>query len=227
MSDPNGMCRRAVAMFAMFIVAMFIAVAMSGCDRGGAAKALEAQMHRPPAPVQTVDAIAKDVPSYIDEIGRAVATEVVTVRPQVSGKTTEIHFADGADLKKGDLLFTIDPRPFQAALDQAKAAVAQGQANLKLSESDLKRMQSLSDTGAVCAGHRNQAERGRGRRGADQSERSGGGDGEAEPGVLHDQVADRRAGGIAAGGYRECRRDRRRRWRHGAVEHSAGCADLH
>jgi len=151
MSDPNGKCRRAAAVLATFIFAMFIAVAIAGCNRNSAEKALESQMHRPPAPVQTVDAIAKDVPSYIDEIGRAVATEVVTVRPQISGKITEIHFVDGADLKKGDLLITIDPRPFQAALDQANAAVAQGQANLKLSQSDLKRMQSLSNTGAVSA----------------------------------------------------------------------------
>ena len=55
-----------------------------------------------------------DVPVYMDEIGKTVAREVVTVSPQITGRLAEIHFTDGADERKGDLLFTIDPRPFEA-----------------------------------------------------------------------------------------------------------------
>ena len=59
---------------------------------------------RPPSPVTVAAAVSQDVPFYLDEVGHTVAREVVSVQPQVSGKITEIHFADGADLKKGDAL---------------------------------------------------------------------------------------------------------------------------
>ncbi|MGN6733499.1 MAG: biotin/lipoyl-binding protein, partial [Candidatus Binatia bacterium] len=71
---------------------------------------------RPPAPVTTATAVARDVPVYIDAVGKIVAREVVSIQPQVSGRITKIHFVDGANLKVGDLLFTIDPRPYQAQL---------------------------------------------------------------------------------------------------------------
>jgi len=67
---------------------------------------------RPPAPVTTATAVARDVPVYIDAVGKIVAREVVSIQPQVSGRITKIHFVDGANLKVGDLLFTIDPRPY-------------------------------------------------------------------------------------------------------------------
>src|SRR5690349_7973514 len=76
-----------------------------------------AGFQRPPAPVTVAAAVARDVPVYIDEVGKCVAREVVSIAPQVSGRVTELHFQDGADVKEGQLLFTIDPRPYQAALD--------------------------------------------------------------------------------------------------------------
>src|ERR1700678_3103336 len=87
----------------------------------GCAKNDPPPMERPPSPVSVVTAVTKDVPVYLDEVGRCVAREVVSVQPEVSGRITEIHFTDGADLKKGDELFTIDPRPFQAQVDAAEA----------------------------------------------------------------------------------------------------------
>src|SRR5205814_4491568 len=75
----------------------------------------------PLRPVMAAKVITKDVPLYLDEIGTCAAYETVKVQAQVSGKIMARHFQDGADVKKGDLLFTIDPAPFQAALDQAKA----------------------------------------------------------------------------------------------------------
>src|SRR5262245_33670 len=71
---------------------------------------------RPPSPVTVAVAVSQDVPVYLDQIGKCVAREVVAVQPQVSGRITQIHFTDGVDLKKGDLLFTIDPRPFEVSL---------------------------------------------------------------------------------------------------------------
>jgi len=88
----------------------------------------------PPRPVAVAKVITKDVPLYLDEIGTCAAFESVQVQAQVSGQIIERHFKDGADVKKGDLLFTIDPRPYQAALDSAKADLFLAQANLKRQE---------------------------------------------------------------------------------------------
>jgi membrane fusion protein, multidrug efflux system len=87
--------------------------------------------HPPIRPVLIAKVISKDVPLYLDEIGTCAAYETVLVQAQVSGKILARHFQDGADVKKGDLLFTIDPAPFQAALDQAKAQAALDQVTLK------------------------------------------------------------------------------------------------
>ena len=85
----------------------------------------------PPRPVAAAKAIAKDVPLYLDEIGTCAANESVQVQAQVSGQIVSRDFEDGAYVKKGDLLFTIDQRPYQAALDAAKADNMLAQANLK------------------------------------------------------------------------------------------------
>ena len=82
-------------------------------------------------PVLVAKVMSKDVPVYLDEIGTCAAYETVQVQAQVSGKIMQRHFQDGADLKKGDLLFTIDPAPYQAALDQAKAQAALDQVTMK------------------------------------------------------------------------------------------------
>ena len=70
-----------------------------------------------------------------------VAREVVSIQPQVSGRITQIHFTDGADVKIGDLLFTIDPRPYQAQLNQAEANVAQAEAALSLAKVNFARVE--------------------------------------------------------------------------------------
>jgi len=85
----------------------------------------------PVRPVLVAKVISRDVPLYLDEIGTCAAYETVQVQAQVMGKILQRHFQDGADVKKGDLLFTIDPAPFQAAFDQAKAQSALDQVTLK------------------------------------------------------------------------------------------------
>jgi len=109
----------------------------------------EANFERPPAPVTVARAVAQDVPVYIDAVGKTVAREVVSVQPQVSGRITQIHFADGANVKIGDLLFTIDPRPYQAQLNQAEANVAQAEAALSLAKVNFARVEKVSDPRAV------------------------------------------------------------------------------
>lgn len=109
----------------------------------------EANFERPPAPVTVARAVAQDVPVYIDAVGKTVAREVVSVQPQVSGRITQIHFTDGANVKIGDLLFTIDPRPYQAQLNQAEANVAQAEAALSLAKVNFARVEKVSDLRAV------------------------------------------------------------------------------
>lgn len=104
----------------------------------------EAKAAKPPArPVLVAQVITKDVPVYLDEIGTCAAYETVQVQAQVSGQIMARHFQDGADVKKGDLLFTIDPRQYQAALEQAKAQAALDQATLKRQE-DLRTRKVIS-----------------------------------------------------------------------------------
>jgi multidrug efflux system membrane fusion protein len=85
----------------------------------------------PPRPVSVAKVITKDVPLYLDEIGTCAANESVQVQAQVAGQIVSRDFKDGADIKKGDILFTIDKRPYQAALDSAKADDMLAQSNLK------------------------------------------------------------------------------------------------
>ncbi|HEV2096032.1 MAG TPA: efflux RND transporter periplasmic adaptor subunit [Chthoniobacterales bacterium] len=99
----------------------------------------------PPAPrsVETAPVVQNDVPLYLDEIGTCTAFETVQVQAQVSGQIIGRQFQDGADVKKGDVLFTIDPRSYQAVLDQANGQVAQAQSQLVLDQITLKRQQEL------------------------------------------------------------------------------------
>jgi multidrug efflux system membrane fusion protein len=104
---------------------------------------------RPPSPVTVASAVSQDVPLYLDEVGRTIAREVVSVQPEVSGRITEIHFTDGAELKKGDPLFTIDPRPFEAQVSAAEANLAQSKAALDFARIQFARVQDLVESKAI------------------------------------------------------------------------------
>jgi multidrug efflux system membrane fusion protein len=120
------------------IVSVLILFFLIGCGKKD-----PAGFQRPPATVTINTAIAKDVPVYIDAVGKTVAVEVVSVQPQVSGHITQIHFADGAQIKKGQMLFTIDPRPYETTLHSAEALLAQKKAELQLAQVDLTRSETL------------------------------------------------------------------------------------
>jgi multidrug efflux system membrane fusion protein len=106
---------------------LLLALGAVGCDRPGAGAA-GPPGGRPPTLVVAADVLSQDVPVYLDEIGTCTARESVNIEPQVSGRLTQIHFQDGADLKKGDKLFTIDPRPYEAALAGAQAQLEKDKA---------------------------------------------------------------------------------------------------
>jgi len=97
----------------------------------GCGSKAQPSFERPPAPVEVTEATSQDVPTYLDAIGKTVAREVVSIQPQVSGRITGIHFTDGANVQTGQLLFTIDPRPFEANVKQAQANLSRTVARSK------------------------------------------------------------------------------------------------
>lgn len=113
-----------------------------GCGENQGANAFD----RPPAPVVVSVAIKEDVPVYLDSIGKIVAREVVSIKPQVSGRITAIHFSDGATVRKGEPLFTIDPRPYEARVHSAEATLAQKEAALNLAHLEFERAKDLVKT---------------------------------------------------------------------------------
>jgi multidrug efflux system membrane fusion protein len=123
-----------------------LALANTSCDRSGSAAPPAGGF---PAAVVAVSAVSADVPVYLDEIGKATASQNVTVDPQVSGPIIKRDFTDGADLKKGQLLFEIDPRPFQAELDQAKGQLAKDTAQETSAGWNVQQDQAAMQTKAI------------------------------------------------------------------------------
>src|SRR5438309_10482153 len=104
-----------------------------------------------PLPVNVVTAIEKEVNEWDEFTGRLEAVESVEIRPRVSGYITEIRFEAGAIVKKGDLLYVIDPRPYQADFDRAAAEVDRMDAQLKLAQIELNRAKELRDKNTISA----------------------------------------------------------------------------
>ena len=96
-----------------------------------------------PIPVTVEPAVTQDVPVYLTALGTVQALNTVTVNAQVSGQLKALHFAEGQQIKQGDLIAEIDPRTFQSALDQANAKKKQDAAQLSASKSTLARYEDL------------------------------------------------------------------------------------
>jgi multidrug efflux system membrane fusion protein len=101
----------------------------------------------PPVPVLSGQVIARDVPLNLTGIGTVQAYNTVTIRARVDGELINVAFVEGSDVKKGDVLAQIDPRPFQAALDNALATLAKDQAALNNAKRDLVRYQDTAGKG--------------------------------------------------------------------------------
>lgn len=115
------------------------ALVLAGCGQGQQ----PARAPPPPPTVTVANPVKRVIVDHDEYVGRFVAVDAVEIRARVSGYLDKIHFTDGQAVNQGDLLFTIDRRPFQTALDQARANLAQAKANLAFTESDLGRAQQL------------------------------------------------------------------------------------
>lgn len=114
-------------------------------------RAVQAAPSDSPVPVEAGEVSLKDVPITIDALGTVTPIETIAVQSRVNGQIMKAYFHQGQPVKEGDPLFLIDPRPYQAALDQAKAQLAHDQAVLKEAQTDLARYQTLVAENSIAA----------------------------------------------------------------------------
>ena len=103
----------------------------------------------PPPEVQVATVIQKDVPIYIELVGQTLGSEDVEIRARVEGYLTSVNFTEGSFVKKGQLLYKIDPQPFQAALAQAQANLQTAKTRLEKTNNDVARYKPLAAEKAV------------------------------------------------------------------------------
>src|SRR5271169_101814 len=139
------MMRRAIGAVAIILVA--VAVVIWWRSSGSEAPAARAQTVAPSIPVTAGTVVAKDVPVFLNGIGTVQAYNMVTVKTRVDGQIVKVDFKEGQEVKEGDPLFQIDPRPYQASLEQAQAAKQKDEAQLAGAKLDLERYSKLLGTG--------------------------------------------------------------------------------
>jgi membrane fusion protein, multidrug efflux system len=118
---------------------------------GGCQKSAQPPAAPPPVPVTVSQPVARDVIEWDEYQGRMDAVGTVEVRARVTGYLQSINFKDGAEVRQGDLLFVIDPRPYQADLDRAEADLQQAQTKFELASNDLVRGERLLQARAISA----------------------------------------------------------------------------
>src|SRR5262245_52448994 len=127
----------------------FVALGLAGLLLAGCGSETPPLAPSEPPVVTVSQPIEKEITDYDTYTGRIEAAETVEVRARVRGELTEIHFKDGALVKKGDLLFVIDPRTYKAAEAVAKAKKDNALASQKLADTEYKRTKELFDKNAT------------------------------------------------------------------------------
>lgn len=130
-----------------FVLLFSLPCLFAGCSGGDKADASAGGQQKPaappPVPVTVGTVVKKTVPVQIEAVGKVEPLSSVDVLARVGGQLTGVHFTEGQEVRKGQLLFTIDPRPYQATLAQAQAALARDKAQAANSAADLKRYGDL------------------------------------------------------------------------------------
>jgi len=129
-----------------------LAAALAGCHR---APPPPSSLNRPVVPVSRP--VQREVTEYVEYTGRADAVETVGVKARATGYLVRAPFTEGSEVKKGDLLFEVDPRPYEAQLAQAEAQVKVAEANLVLAQASYNRVRNLTGSAAVSAQEIDQA----------------------------------------------------------------------
>jgi membrane fusion protein, multidrug efflux system len=124
---------------ALVLGALILAGLGAGCSDPAGGKESARPAGPPPVPVVVGTAVERPMPTQIRAIGTIQAISIIQVKPQISGQLMTVHFREGQDVQKGDLLFTIDRRPLEAALQQAQANLAQARAQLRQAEAAVVR----------------------------------------------------------------------------------------
>jgi multidrug efflux system membrane fusion protein len=145
--DGSSAGRRKRRLF-WLTVAGAVVLAVSGAvvtwrHMSAQAQQAAAKQPPPPLPVTVARVVRKDVAVYLEALGTVQALNTIAIRTQVDGKLQSVNYIEGQEVRQGDTLAIIDPRPFQAALDQAVAKKAQDQAMLVAAEKDLVRFKTL------------------------------------------------------------------------------------
>jgi RND family efflux transporter MFP subunit len=138
--------RPATTSILLAAAALAVAAATSGCSQN--AKATTAAVQAPPQ-VTVAQVLSRQVTDFDEFTGHFEAVERVEIRPRVSGYISSVNFTQGREVKKGDVLFVIDPRPYEADLKRAKAELAQARSQLALSKSERDRAVKLLDSHAI------------------------------------------------------------------------------
>src|SRR6266704_5514448 len=125
------------------IAALAIGLLATGCGKQASKTA------PPPAVVTIVQPSTREIVEWDDYIGRLEAPETVEIRARASGYLDKVHFKEGKEVKKGDLLFTIDPRPYQAEFDHANAEYERAVSQTDLAKNDFERAKRLIATKAI------------------------------------------------------------------------------
>ena len=142
---------RWVVLLVLLLVAGLITWRTVTAKREAAATAAKkhAAMANMAIPVQTASVQQKTVPIYLTGLGTVTPYYTVKVIPRVTGELIRVNFKEGQDVRKGQELMTIDPRPYQAILDQAKGQLARDQAQLQNNQAEFNRYKALYDQGVV------------------------------------------------------------------------------
>jgi membrane fusion protein, multidrug efflux system len=146
---PNPLHRRASPRAKSVFLVIAFAALLSACNqsKGDGAPAAGGP---PPAPQVTVaPSVQRQIQEFDEFTGRLEATETVDVRPRVAGTIDRVHFKEGQTVKKGDLLFTVDARPFRAELARAEAQLAAAQTQSELANTEFARAQKLLEIKAI------------------------------------------------------------------------------
>jgi RND family efflux transporter MFP subunit len=126
------------------VVCLLVVGVVTGCSKSDAPAASAA-----PPEVSVAPALSREVTDFDEFTGRFVPVERVEIRPRVSGYISEVHFPEGREVKKGDVLFVIDPRPYDAELKRAKAQLAQARTQLSLAALEKARAEKLAASRAI------------------------------------------------------------------------------